>query len=202
VSILEKILCKYVKYKFIFNNDIKHSSYLYQKVFRSIYGYHQNVTKKDKKVYTYFRKGVVSDIPYIRPGKNSIIIPIGKEQKLIDFFETGINPTHRWKDKGDWKVNCEINNIEIDLKSIVLSLEEYIDNIYMISNNNTNIKINDNLINILKEQNININENKYLLEKIESIINLEWFLKSKKYSTILSNFYNNYLLLKQKISNN
>jgi len=201
VSYLEKILCKYLKYKFIFEDNIKHSSYLYQKVFRSIYGYHQNVTKKNNKVYIYFRKGVISDIPYIRPGKNSIILPVGQEQKLIDFFETGINPTHKWKDKGNWKVNTEINNIEIDAKSITLSLEKYINNIDIISNDNTIININTSLNSILKDNNINIKYTSYLLQKINEIINLEWFLKSKKYSVELSNFYNNYLLLKQKINN-
>ncbi len=201
MSYLEKILCKYLKYKFIFEDNIKHSSYLYQKVFRSIYGYHQNVTKKNNKVYIYFRKGVISDIPYIRPGKNSIILPVGQEQKLIDFFETGINPTHKWKDKGNWKVNTEINNIEIDAKSITLSLEKYINNIDIISNDNTIININTSLNSILKDNNINIKYTSYLLQKINEIINLEWFLKSKKYSVELSNFYNNYLLLKQKINN-
>jgi hypothetical protein len=199
---LEKILCRYIKYKFIFDKNIKHSSYLYQKIFRSIYGYHQNVTKKNNKVYKYFREGVLSNIPYIRPGKNSVILPINYEHKLINFFQTGENPTHKWRTKGNWKVDYNIKDIEIDVKSIADSLENYINNYKIINVDNTKLSnIYEELSNIVDNNINNIKYKLFIYKKLKNIVKSQWFEKSKRYSELLNNLYVKYKLLESQLNN-
>src|SRR4030042_1173873 len=79
----------FIQYKFIIPENMKHSSYTYQKLFRALYGYTQAVFKSNGKTYHYHRAGVLSATPYLRPGKNCVIIPPGKFQHLLDFFKTG-----------------------------------------------------------------------------------------------------------------
>lgn len=199
---MEKILCRYIKYKFIFDKNIKHSSYLYQKIFRSIYGYHQNVTKKNNKVYKYFREGVLSNIPYIRPGKNSVILPINYEHKLINFFQTGENPTHKWRTKGNWKVDYNIKDIEIDVKSIADSLENYINNYKIINVDNTKLSnIYEELSNIVDNNINNIKYKLFIYKKLKNIVKSQWFEKSKRYSELLNNLYVKYKLLESQLNN-
>lgn len=59
----------FIQYRFILPDSIKHSSYTYQKLFRAIYGYTQAVHKGSGKNYQYHRQGILSNYPFIRPGK-------------------------------------------------------------------------------------------------------------------------------------
>ncbi|MFA7709323.1 MAG: hypothetical protein WCX82_04270, partial [archaeon] len=140
-----KIISNYIKYKFIFNNNINHSAYLYQKVFRSIYGYTQNVTKKDKKTYLYHREGVLENIPYIKSGKNSIVIPIDTEHSIINFFNTGKSPIHNFREKGEWTIDYTIEKVEIDDTDIIRNIDSYIDSLVIISLDGNNKKLLDEL---------------------------------------------------------
>lgn len=92
-----------IQYKFILPAGIKHSSYTYQKLFRAIYGYTQNVSKSNGKTYRYHRPGVLSTLPHTKPGKNAVLVPPSALAALADFFKTGKNPSHDWHVKGDWK---------------------------------------------------------------------------------------------------
>jgi hypothetical protein len=199
---MEHLLCKYIKYKFIFNKDIKTTSYTYQKVFRSIYGYYQIICKKNSKKHTYYRKGILSDIPYIKSNKNSVIIPNGFENKLIDYFNTGENPTHNWKMKGDWKIDYNINNISLDLKNIAISIEPFIKNYKILSNdNNKNYNYLEFELNKIVDNKIfNTNYNYYLIKKLKYLFDFEWVYKSINYSKYIEDIYNKYLLLKEKNS--
>jgi len=191
---MNKILSNYIKYKFIFNNNIKHSSYLYQKVFRSIYGYTQNVTKKDKQVYQYYRKGVIDDLPYLRPGKNCLILSLNTEHKLINFFNTGKSTTHNFKERGEYSIDYTIDKIEINDIEIINCLENYITNYNIIS---VNSKINK----LINELDLIINEKDYfskykkankdnLINKLNFIISIDWFIKCKNSSELIIDFYN------------
>ena len=81
----------FIQYKFIVPKSLSHSSYTYQKLFRALYGYTQAVYKSSGKTYKYHRKGVLSDVPFLRPTKNTVIIPVSALQKLLNFFNTGEN---------------------------------------------------------------------------------------------------------------
>lgn len=183
---MNKILSNYIKYKFIFNNDIKHSSYLYQKMFRSIYGYTQNVTKKDKKTYWYHREGVLENIPYIRPGKNSIIVPINTEHKIINFFNTGKSPTHNFKEKGEWSINYNIDKIEINQEDIIKTIDAFINSLIVISIDGKNTKIFDELNNIIIDKEYASKFKKAnkdnLISKINNILEIDWIFKTKESS--------------------
>jgi len=117
----------FVQYKFIFPEAIKHSSYTYQKLFRAIYGYTQVVFKSSGKRYSYHRIGVLSDTPYIRSGKNCVIIPQTALQKLTNFFRTGANPTHKWHVKGNWKAVYYVGEKELNPTTVKDSLEKQLD---------------------------------------------------------------------------
>ncbi|GAG48539.1 unnamed protein product, partial [marine sediment metagenome] len=93
----------FIQYKFILPESVSHSSYSYQKLFRALYGYTQAVNKSSGKNYKYHRQGVLSSYPYLRAGKNCVIIAPDAFQNLISFFKTGRNPAHKWEVKGNWK---------------------------------------------------------------------------------------------------
>ncbi len=199
MSLLSKIKSIYIKYKFIFKDDINRSSYLYQKVFRSIYGYQQNVTKKNNKPYLYIRKGILTDIPHYKPGRNAVIIPKGYENKIIDYFSTGINPAHNWKSKGEWDVKYTVDEIDLDSSNIIKIMEDYIYNYKIINLNNKETNIYDEL-KYITENNIYDKTHLANISKIvENIINFEWFKEVKEESEKLIKFYNNYLEIKNKI---
>lgn len=121
----------FIQYKFIIPKTVKHNSYTYQKLFRAIYGYTQNVTKSNGKTYAYHRKGVLSDFPHIRPGKNCVIIPTAAFNNLTNFFKTGKNPTHFWRVKGDWKAVYYMDEKNISEQDAILALEDTLKSSYV-----------------------------------------------------------------------
>src|SRR3989344_3839606 len=120
----------FIKYNFIIPETTKHSSYTYQKLFRALYGYTQNVTKSNGKTYKYHRKGILSDIPYIRPGKNCVIIPPKSFAPLETFFKTGKNPTHYWKTKGNWKAVFYFEEKDLEENSVITALKELTERLF------------------------------------------------------------------------
>lgn len=199
MSVLKKIKSNYIKYKFIFKDNINRTSYLYQKVFRSIYGYQQNVSKKNNKPYFYIRKGILTDIPHYKPGRNSIILPLGYETNLINYFNTGINPTHNWKDKGDWRVEYTLNEVEVDVNNIIKILEDFIDKYKLINFNNKEVNLVSE-IQFIVENNFNDKNYINLIYKIsDKIVSCEWFKECKDLSEKLTLFYNNFEKIKSKI---
>ncbi len=199
MSLLSKIKAIYIKYKFIFKDNINRSSYLYQKVFRSIYGYQQNVTKKDNKPYLYIRKGILTDIPHYKPGRNAVVIPVGYENKIIDYFNTGINPAHNWKSKGEWEVKYTVDQIDLESSNVVKILEDFIYNYKIINLNNKEVSLFTEVNNIVENNASDKNYLNTLIKIIETITNFEWFKESKEGSEKLTLFYSNYLKIKQKL---
>lgn len=196
--LLLKLSCVLIEYKFIFNKDIKHSSYLYQKVFRSICGYQQNVTKKGLKPYIYYRKGLLSNIPHKKYARNNIILPKGCEKAIIDYFETGVNPTHNWREKGNWNVDYKVKEIDIDVSEIIKILEIFLLDYKIINVKNKQVSLLNEISevknNLINNKNY-INNKDYInniLQIMKNLINNEWFEKSKDQSALLTNFYNDY----------
>ena len=120
----------FIQYKFILPDSVNHSSYSYQKLFRAIYGYTQAVYKSSGKTYKYHRKGVLSDYPYIRAGKNCVIIAPDAFQSLISFFKTGKNPTHHWLIKGNWKAVYYMDEKAVPEQKAVMAMENLLDRTY------------------------------------------------------------------------
>lgn len=202
---MEKIISNYIKYKFIFDNNIKHSSYLYQKVFRSIYGYTQNVTKKDKKTYLYHREGVLENIPFIRPGKNGIVVPINTEHNIINFFNTGKSPTHNFKERGEWSIDYDIQKIEVNEVDIIKATESFINSIVVVSIDGKNTKLFDELNRIINDKEYSSKFKKAnkdnLINKINNILEIDWLKKTKENSEKIKNFISLFTKVKEILYN-
>ncbi len=184
----------FIQYKFIIPEGVKHSSYSYQKLFRALYGYTQAVDKSSGKRYKYHRKGVLSEIPHIRPGKNCVIIPTENFQKLKDFFHTGKNPCHNWRGKGDWKANYYLDDKIIKDEDAIRALEEVLDKRFIFGGTTEPVSIHT-AFRRLSEVSSGVQDKTYLpplVQKAKEIINSEWFKNVYSRSEKLSEFYNNY----------
>jgi len=187
----------FVQYKFIIPETTKHSSYTYQKLFRALYGYTQNVTKANGKTYHYHRKGILSDTPYLRPGKNCVIIPPKSFSALDSFFKTGKNPSHYWRVKGDWKAVFYLDEKNLTPEQVVLAIKDLIKRTFVHANDD--VPIPD--ISILAKK-IGAGEQQ-VPEKValaaneaEKIIATTWFKEVYQTDPELKAFYANYKILK------
>ena len=188
----------FIQYKFIIPEEIKHSSYTYQKLFRALYGYTQAVFKSNGKVYHYHRKGILSDVPYIRPGKNCVIIPPGLFQKLIDFFKTGHNPTHHWKGKGDWKAVYYMNEKDVDEKKVIEALVELLSRTH-VEGREKSLSLFEALKQTSTQQSTGKNEaNSMVLSLAQPVVESEWFKNVYSLSEDLKEFYTQYRALKSR----
>ncbi len=89
-------------------------SYAYQRFFRALYGYTQVVTKSNGRTYVYYREGVLTLYPYIREGRNTVVIPENALEPLINFFKTGKNPAHEFEDLSNWSVTYYVEEIPVE----------------------------------------------------------------------------------------
>jgi len=184
----------FVQYRFMIPDTVKHSSYTYQKLFRGIYGYTQAVYKASGKNYHYHRSGILSNYPYLRPGKNCVIIPPAAFQSLQEFFKTGHNPTHNWETKGDWKCTYFLNEKDVLEKDIILALENLLSRKF-IANNVMPTKLSTELQRAA-EKGVDGNYRALLIKDAQSIVDLEWFKLTYQQSPALQDFYNNLKKLK------
>lgn len=189
----------FIQYKFIIPENVKHSSYTYQKLFRALYGYTQAVFKSNGKNYRYHRKGVLSDVPYVRPGKNCVITPAGAFSKLLDFFKTGKNPAHSWKWKGDWKAVYYMNEKDVDEKVALTALEELVARQYVLTGSEAHESLLNEINVLLKKEDSSIDKNyaALLVKESDKIVSNEWFKQLYGKSEKLSEFYSSYKKLKK-----
>lgn len=188
----------FIQYKFIVPPEVKHSSYTYQKLFRALYGYTQAVFKSNGKNYRYHRRGVLSDVPYLRPGKNCVITAQDALSKLLEFFKTGKNPAHSWKWKGDWKAVYYMNEKDVDDREAIKALEETIARQHVLSA----VDSRENLaaeMTVLIQKTGNHADKSYatlLAKEAEKIVNIDWFKQLHPKSEKLSSFYSDYKQIK------
>jgi hypothetical protein len=184
----------FVQYRFIIPDSVKHSSYTYQKLFRAIYGYTQAVYKASGKTYHYHRAGVLSNFPYLRPGKNCVIIPQAAFQSLQEFFKTGHNPTHNWEEKGEWKCTYFLNDKDVAEKDIILAIDNLLARKFI-----DGVEGPVKLLSEMKravEKGADINYKLMLVKEAQGIVDLEWFKQTYSQSTQLTEFYELYKSLK------
>lgn len=184
----------FVQYRFIIPDSVKHSSYTYQKLFRAIYGYTQAVYKSNGKNYHYHRPGILSEYPYIRPGKNCVIIPPAAFQSLQDFFKTGHNPTHNWQVKGDWKCTFFLNEKDVDEKAIISAMNDLLSRKF-IKGPDGSTKLSTELKRI-KSTETTPEYKSALVKEAQAIVTLPWFKEVYTQSKDLSEFYESYKALK------
>ena len=184
----------FIQYRFIIPDSVKHSSYTYQKLFRAIYGYTQAVYKSNGKTYHYHRPGILSEYPYIRPGKNCVIIPPAAFQPLQEFFKTGHNPTHKWQVKGDWKCTYFLNEKDVDEKTIISALSDLLSRKF-INGPDGSTKISSELKR-LKTNEPSPEYKAAVLKDAQTIVNMPWFKEVYSQSKELSDFYTAFKTLK------
>lgn len=184
----------FVQYRFIIPDTVKHSSYTYQKLFRAIYGYTQAVYKSSGKNYHYHRAGVLSNYPYLRPGKNCVIIPTTAFQSLQEFFKTGHNPTHNWETKGEWKCTYFLNEKDVIEKDVVLALENLLARKF-VEGGEAPAKLVTELERAA-EKGVDSNYRALLVKEAQHLVDLEWFKQTYQLSPQLQGFYNNFKKLK------
>jgi hypothetical protein len=190
----------FIQYKFIVPENVKHSSYTYQKLFRALYGYTQNVTKSSGKTYKYHRKGVLSAYPYIRPGKNCVIIPKAIFSTLIDFFKTGKNPSHKWIGKGDWKATYYMDEKEIDAGDATTAVEGLVDRSFILTTSKAHERVENEISNLLalarEQKKPDLAYKKLVLAEAQQIVSGEWFSDAVARSQRLKQFNKLYNELK------
>ncbi|MFH1751721.1 MAG: hypothetical protein ABH821_02185 [archaeon] len=189
-----------IQYKFILPNSVKHSSYEYQKLFRALYGYTQNVSKSNGKTYSYHRRGVLSKSPYLRPGKNAVIIPASIFPDLVNFFKSGKNPCHYWRSKGDWKAVYYVNEKKVPEKDAVPALEQMLERYYLTMDGGDKRKLSSEMTFLAdkarKGEKVNDYSKKVVLEEASNLINNDWFKKSFVHSEKLTSFKKDYIDLR------
>jgi len=193
----------FIQYKFIIPESMKHSSYTYQKLFRALYGYTQAVFKSNGKTYHYHRPGVLSGAPYLRPGKNCVIIPPGNFQNLLEFFKTGHNPTHHWKGKGDWKAVYYMNEKDVSERNAVLALEEMLDRVYITTESGKKEKLATELNIVATKGKASDPSPEYLrllFNDVQQVTSNIWFKDVHSQSEKLKTFFSNYRKLKASLS--
>lgn len=56
------------------------------KFFKALYGWTQTVPK-EKKTYSYYREGVLDEMPHVRVDQSSFIVPQESFDDIMDFFQ-------------------------------------------------------------------------------------------------------------------
>jgi len=189
----------FIQYKFIIPENMKHSSYTYQKLFRALYGYTQSVFKSNGKIYHYRRPGVLSSTPYLRPGKNCVIIPSGNFQNLLEFFKTGRNPAHTWKGKGDWKAVYYMNEKTVDEKNAATAIESLLERHYVPSESGKMESLSS-MLNMTASKTSEFDKAyvSMLLSEATPVATSDWFKSVYSQSEKLKAFYSNYKKLKNQ----
>lgn len=190
----------FIQYKFILPTSVKHSSYTYQKLFRALYGYSQSVSKSSGKTYNYHRPGVLSKTPFIKQGKNCVIIQPDAFKELISFFKTGKNPAHSWTAKGDWKAVYYLNEKELEEANVVSALENWVDRTYITSPSKSPMQLFSEMErlkdNISSGKKIDLAYHKVVLNEAQKIVSSSWFKNTYSKSPKLKQFNSIYSFLK------
>lgn len=63
--------------------------------FKKLYGWTQTVPKENRK-YTYYREGILDEIPHVKVDQSSFVIPEDNFDTINDFFE-------EWSNKVIWR---------------------------------------------------------------------------------------------------
>ncbi len=74
--------------------------------FKALYGWEQRIPA-EKKTYVYHREGLLDDMPHMKVGQSSFIVPDADFNKVVSFFE-------QWSNKIIWKTFKVMMDDEIE----------------------------------------------------------------------------------------
>jgi len=178
-----------VKYKVKMNGEYNHSDYGYQKIFRAIYGYTQNVTKGNGKIYIYHRPGVLSKTPYIKKGKNEVMVPRDCLTQLLEFFKTGENPAHKWSEKGNWTATYTLYDVDISEQQAKKAIDRIINSTFVVDDDGNTKRILNLLEEMFEQNKVPSNPLKTVLyNEIKRLQTLEWYNLIQDKTTLIKRF--------------
>ena len=185
----------YIKYMFHVPGVSNWSEYRYQKLFRLLYGYTQVVSKSNGARYVYHRPGILSSIPYIKAGKNAIIVPQDSLQNVITFFKKG--QFGNQPNEEQWKVTYYVETIPLKKDQLHDAFESLIERFRAPSGNS----LDETIINVAAAKDYNYKYLSLLLYNAGKICNNEWFGIAKENSERLQKLHTSYLTLKRAAGN-
>jgi len=178
-----------IKYKVKMIGNYNHSDYGYQKIFRAIYGYTQNVTKGSGKVYIYHRPGVLSKTPYIKKGKNEVIVPKECLTPLLNFFKTGENPAHKWTEKGNWSATYTLYDIDISELQAKKAIDKVINSTFIVDDEGNTKRFLSLLEELFSENKVSsVPLRNTIFSEAKKIQSLEWYNIVSEKTPIIKKF--------------
>ncbi len=154
------------------------------------------MTKSNGKTYHYFRKGILSDFPYIRPGKNCVIIPPKSFNSLDVFFKTGKNPSHYWRAKGDWKAVFYMDEKNLEETQIISAIKDQISRTFQ---HTADYKSTEDLATLIEKASKGSHSKEIAaaaISEAEKIVSSPWFKDSYANDNELKKFFSDYKTLK------
>jgi len=126
----------------------------------------------------------LSNYPYIKKGKNEVILTKEGFSRFIDFLKTGRNPTHKWEEKGNWTSSYSMYDIDILDQQIEKAMFNLIKGTFVLTPEGINRRILDVLEDI--DSGVVYDENLMRMydKKIKEIQILEWYNLSLSNATI------------------
>ncbi|MBN1159974.1 MAG: hypothetical protein JXA43_01910 [Candidatus Diapherotrites archaeon] len=186
----------YVKYMFHVPGVSNWSEYRYQKLFRLLYGYTQVVTKSNGARYVYHRPGILSFVPYIKAGKNAVIVPQEVLQNVITFFKKGRFGST--PEEQNWKVTYYVETVPIKQDQLLDAFECLMERLRAPSGNN----LDETIAKVAEANDYNYRHLNLLLYNTGKICNSEWFGEAKKQSERLQVLHDSYITLKKNTNKN
>ncbi len=162
-----------IRYKY--QGERPSPKYEYQRFFRALYGYTQVVKKSNGKMYVYYREGVLTLYPYIKQGRNSVIIPDNALKPLVDFFKEGKNPAHEFQDIKDWKVTYYVEETDVSENMAHKAIEDALKRIFI--RTDTGLRSIKEVIDSLY---VSLDELAEIKLKTRHIIQSNWFSSLKE----------------------
>ncbi|NPA86522.1 MAG: hypothetical protein GXO00_00750 [Candidatus Diapherotrites archaeon] len=170
------------------------SSYSYQRFFRALYGYTQVVTKSNGRTYVYYREGVLTLYPYIREGRNTVIIPPSALTDVIDFFKTGRNPAHSFEDLSNWDVSYYVEEVNVDPGSALKAIYSALNRIL--------VRVPEGFVplrELVSKPVLSPDELAALRQKARKIVETEWFRLLKDEDPLLQELHRKFSLALQTL---
>ena len=185
----------FVKYMFIIPGVSDWSEYRYQKLFRLLYGYVQVVSKSSGGHYTYDRGGILTELPYIKTGKNSVIVPPDNLQRLISFFRTKKTSAGD-KAPEDCQIKYFIETVQKDPRELVPAFDALFERVRLESGKPLDAALSD----LVTQEDYSSKDAGFVLQHAERVCSSSWFQSVMRESPRLGKFFENYQKLKRALS--
>ena len=187
----------FIRYTFYIPGVTDWSEYRYQKLFRMLYGYVQVVSKGSGASYNYYREGVLTDIPYLKTGKNSIIVPQDSLQKILIFFRTGKAASGDRVPEGcKVPITHFIETVQRPAKELVPAFDALLERLKL----SDGASVDSALADLVQAQDWENKNSAQVLAYAQGICSSSWFNAVAGESPRMKKFQDNYYKLKEKSS--